>query len=68
MNQADILKALFSKFSGQQGFMNQAQRFGQTLNGDPEQIVRDKLNRGEITPEQFEQARAIANMITGMNL
>ena len=34
----------------------------------PEQIVRQKIQNGEMTMEQFEQFRQMANQITGKNL
>lgn len=33
----------------------------------PQQIVQQKLNSGEMTQEQFNQLRAIANQIMGTN-
>lgn len=33
----------------------------------PQQIVQQKLNSGEMTQEQFNQLRSIANQIMGTN-
>lgn len=33
----------------------------------PEQIVRQKIQNGEMTQEQFNQLAAIANRLTGRN-
>lgn len=33
----------------------------------PQQIVQQKLNSGEMTQEQFNQLRAMANQIMGTN-
>ena len=41
----------------------QARQMGMT----PEQLVRQKIQNGEMTQAQFEQYRQIANKITGRN-
>ena len=50
----------------QQGnqILNQLKQQGMT----PEQKVREMLQNGQITPQQFMQLRMMANKITGMNL
>lgn len=61
---------IFSRFGGPLGFMNQFNQFRQNLqqNGiNPQQQVQQLLNSGQMTQEQFNQYRAIANQITGRN-
>ena len=50
----------------QQGdqLLNQLKQQGMT----PEQKVREMLQNGQITPQQFMQLRMIANKITGMKM
>lgn len=50
----------------QQGdqLLNQLKQQGMT----PEQKVREMLQNGQITPQQFMQLRMMANKITGMKL
>lgn len=55
------------------GAMNFQQQFNQFTNQfrqsgqSPQQIVQNMLNSGQMTQEQFNQPRAIANQITGKN-
>lgn len=52
----------------QQQFQRFVQQFGSMGNQmSPEQIVRQKLCSGEMTQEQFNQIRMMANGISGMN-
>lgn len=44
---------------------NFRQQFGP--NADPQQIGQQLLNSGQISQEQFEKARQVANFITGKN-
>ena len=50
----------------QQGdrILNQLKQQGMT----PEQKVREMLQNGQITPQQFMQLRMMANKITGMKM
>ena len=50
----------------QQGdqLLNQLKQQGMT----PEQKVREMLQNGQITPQQFMQLRIMANKITGMKM
>lgn len=62
---------LFSFFGGQQRFNDQFNQFGQEAqqNGvDPKQRVQQLLNSGQMTQEQFNMCRNIANMITGKKM
>ena len=59
----------FSNFVGrfqnfQQNFMNFANQVRQS-GVSPEQTVRELLNSGRMTQEQFNQFSAIANQLTG---
>lgn len=61
---------IFSRFGGPLGFMNQFNQFRQNIqqNGiNPQQQVQQLLNSGQMTQEQFNQYREIANQITGRN-
>ena len=61
--------SLFNKFGNQPlpmsgGFMNmmtQFQQFKNNFNGDPEQQVRQLLNSGQMSQQQFNQ---LSNMAT----
>lgn len=61
----------FNMFGGAMNFQQQfnqfAQRFRQSGQISPQQIVQNMLNSGQMTQEQFNQLRAIANQITGKN-
>ena len=63
---------LFNLFGGFQNFQNQfkafAQNFSQQNQMPPQDRVQQLLNSGQMTQEQFEQLRAMANQITGKNL
>lgn len=48
--------------------MNQIGQQVQQLGMTPEQYGRQLIQNGQMSPQQFEQYRAIANAITGMNL
>ena len=49
--------------SALQNLANQVSQMGMT----PEQLVRQKIQNGEMTQAQFEQYRQIANRLTGKN-
>lgn len=52
----------------QQQFGQFQQQFQGGMNGmNPQAIVQQKLNSGEMTQQQYEQLRNMANMLTGMN-
>lgn len=53
----------FDLQSALQNLANQISPTGMT----PEQIVRQKIQNGEMTQAQFEQYRQIANKLTGRN-
>lgn len=50
----------------QQAMENMAAQVRQ-MGMTPEQLVRQKIQNGEMTQAQFEQYRQIANKITGRN-
>lgn len=59
-------------FGNYNNFQNQFNLFKQNFmmqnNVSPQEKVQQLLNSGQMTQEQFEQLRAIANKITGKNL
>lgn len=59
---------LFNRFGGFANFMQQFNQFKQNAlsNGlNPQQQVQQLLNSGQMSQEQFNQLRDMANMITG---
>lgn len=52
----------------QQQFTNFIQNFQQNSNISPQQVVQNMLNNGQMSQEQFNQCRQMANMLTGKNL
>lgn len=69
LNSANQQNSLFGIFGGFQRFQKQfndfAANFTQQANMSPEQKVRELLNSGQMTQEQFNAIRDIANRITG---
>lgn len=60
----------FNRFGGFANFMTQFNQFRQNAqqNGiNPQQQVQNLLNSGQMTQEQFNQLRDMANLITGRN-
>lgn len=59
----------FSNFQNfQQQFNSFAQNFQQQNQGvNPQQLVQGMLNNGQMSQQQFNQCRMMANQITGMN-
>lgn len=59
----------FSNFQiFQQQFNSFAQTFQQQNQGvNPQQLVQGMLNNGQMSQQQFNQCRMMANQITGMN-
>lgn len=59
-------------FGNYNNFQNQFNLFKQNFmmqnNVSPQEKVQQLLNSGQMTQEQFDQLRAIANKITGKNL
>lgn len=53
-------------FGGLSNFQQQLQQFASRFqNQNPQAMVQNLLNSGQMTQQQFEQYRAIANQITG---
>ena len=50
-----------------QNFTNFAQQFQQQSTISPQQKVQELLNTGQMSQQQFNQLRDIANRITGKN-
>ena len=64
---------IFNLFGGLQNFQNQFNAFKQQFqmqNGNisPQEKVQQLLNSGQMSQQQFDQLRQIANQITGKNL
>lgn len=60
---------MFNPFENMPVFMQQFQLFQQQMqgNGNPQQLVQNMLNSGQMTQDQFNQLRMMANQITGKN-
>ena len=59
---------LFNRFGGFANFMQQFNQFKQNALSNgliPQQQVQQLLNSGQMSQEQFNQLRDMANMITG---
>lgn len=62
---------IMQMFGGQQNFQNQFNNLKQqfSMQGiNPQQRVQELLNSGQMSQEQFNRLRAMANMITGRNM
>lgn len=63
------LSSLFNMFGGQNGFQQRfasfAQQFSQQNRMTPEQKVRQMLNSGQMTQQQFNTFAQIADRLTG---
>ena len=60
----------FNRFGGFMNFRNQLNQFQQNLSNqgiNPQQKVQELLNSGQMSQQQFEQLRQMANQITGKN-
>lgn len=65
-----LLNQVMQMLGGPQQFqtlMNQAQQRLQRANMTPEQYINSMISSGQMTQEQFQQARNFANQVTGMN-
>lgn len=52
----------------QSKFMEFVTNFRQTSNQSPEEVVKQLLNSGQMTQEQFNSYRNMANMLTNKRL
>lgn len=63
---------IFNMFGGFNNFQNQfnafKQQFNMQNNMSPQEKVQQLLNSGQMSQQQFDQLRAMANQITGKNL
>ena len=58
----------FNRFGGFANFMSQFNQFKQNMTStgvNPQEKVQQLLNSGQMSQEQFNQLRDIANLITG---
>ena len=67
-----VFQQMMSNAQMMQQFQQQYQQFGRQFSAlpnqmSPQQIVQQKLANGEMTQEQFNQIRMMANAISGMN-
>lgn len=61
---------IFGLFNGnsqpqQPNMVQRFQQFASNFRGNPQQKVQELLQSGQMTQEQFNQFRSIANQITG---
>lgn len=49
-----------------QNIIQQYKQFRQSLKGNPMDIINQKLQSGEITQQQIEQAKAMMNQFKGL--
>ena len=62
---------IYDRFGGFMNFVNQFNQFKQNAqaNGlNPQQQVQQLLNSGQMSQEQFNQLRDMANLITGKHM
>lgn len=52
--------------NGMNQFMQNFQRFRQSMNGDPRQQVQNLLNSGRVSQAQYDRAVQMANQIQRM--
>lgn len=63
------MNPIFQMFGNFQNFQNQFSAFQQQMNGvDPRQKVQELLNSGQMSQEQFNTLRVLANQITGKRM
>lgn len=69
-NQAQQQPPMFSQQQNpmQSKFMEFVTNFRQTSNQSPEEVVRQLLNSGQMSQEQFNSYRNMANMLTNKRL
>ena len=70
-----MFQQMLSNQQQMQNFQQQFNQFQQQFQGgqngvggmDPRAIIQQKLNSGEMTQQQYEQLRNMANMLMGTN-
>lgn len=68
----EMIQQIMANQQRMQQFQQQFNAFQQQFQGGPQQmnpqmIIQQKLNSGEMSQQQFNELRQFANMITGMN-
>ena len=54
---------MFGPFGGMMNFMNQFNQFRLGIQGNPQQMVQNMLQNGQMSQEQFNQLSNMANQI-----
>ena len=54
---------MFGPFGGMMNFMNQFNQFRQGIQGNPQQMVQNMLQNGQMSQEQFNQLSGMAQQI-----
>ena len=54
---------VFNPFGGVMNFMNQFNQFRQGIQGNPQQMVQNMLQNGQMTQAQFDQLSNMASQI-----
>ena len=54
---------MFGPFGGMMNFMNQFNQFRQGIQGNPQQMVQNMLQNGQMSQDQFKQLSNMANQI-----
>ena len=54
---------MFGPFGNMMNFMNQFNQFRSNLSGNPQQMVQQMLQSGQMSQEQFNQLSGMANQI-----
>jgi hypothetical protein len=54
---------MFGPFGGMMNFMNQLNQFQQGLRGDPQQMVQQLRQNGQMSDQQYNYFSGIANQI-----
>ena len=63
------MNPILSMFGNFQNFQNQFNNFQKQMIGvNPQQMVQQLLNSGQMSQQQFNQIRDIANQITGKKM
>lgn len=54
---------MFGPFGGMTNFMSQFNQFRQGIQGNPQQMVQNMLQNGQMSQDQFNQLSNMANQI-----
>lgn len=54
---------MFGPFGGMMNFMNQLNQFRNGIQGNPQQMVQNMLQNGQMSQDQFTQLSNMANQI-----